>query len=181
MRFPKALLGGLAVAGLAGLAGCGGAPPGPAAATPEVSARTTASSVPPASHQMKAGARAAAARFYGLYSARRFAASWDLLAPATRRQISRRAWLGVHQACPSADAGQARTIKAVTVFGDAAIVTETITASAVKPALAEDVFSYSGGRWNYSPADLSIYRHRSVAADIAAAKAAGLCSSWKIF
>ena len=69
----------------------------------------------------------------------------------------------------------------MTVFGDAAIVTEAVAGTALKPGTAEDVFNYADGHWRYSPADLSIYRHGSVTADIAAAKAAGFCTSWKIF
>ena len=45
----------------------------------------------------------------------------------------------------------------------------------------EDVFNYTGGRWRYSPQAPGIYRHGSVTADIAAAKAAGLCTSPKVF
>ena len=85
MGFPKGLLVGLAAAGLVG---CSGAASGTPSVGPIATARTTASSVPPASPQMKAGARAAAAQFYGLYSASQFAASWNLLAPATKRQVS---------------------------------------------------------------------------------------------
>ena len=84
---------------------------------------------------MKAGARAAAVLLYGLYAGGHYAAFWNLLAPATKRQISQRAWLGVHKACPAAGAGQSRVIKALTVFGDTAIVTETITAIPVKLGL----------------------------------------------
>jgi hypothetical protein len=43
------------------------------------------------------------------------------------------------------------------------------------------VFNYAGGHWRYSPQAPGIYRHRSVTADIAAAKAAGLCKSSKVF
>ena len=178
MGFPKGLLVGLAAAGLVG---CSGAAPGTPSVSPMATARTTASSVPPASPQMKAGARAAAAKFYGLYSANRYSAFWNLLAPATKRQISRRVWVSVHEACPSAGAGKPRVIKALTVFGNAAIVTEAVTGAASKPGTAEDVFSYADGRWSYSPQDLSIYHHGSVTADVAAAKAAGFCTSWKIF
>ena len=130
---------------------------------------------------MKAGARAAAAQFYGLYSASQFAAFWNLLAPATKRQVPRRVWVSVHEACPSAGAGKHRTIKAVTVFGNAAIVTEAVAGVPSQLGTAEDVFSYANGHWSYSPQDLSIYLHGSVTADIAAAKAAGFCTSWKLF
>jgi hypothetical protein len=184
MRVRKGLLAGLAAAGLAGsagLAGCGGAasgPPSPGPVSPTV--RTTASSVPPASPRAKARARTAAAQFYDLYSASRFTAFWNLLAPATKRQVPRHVWVAVHEACPSADSGKQRVIKAVTVFGDAAIVTETITGVPAAKT-AQDVFNYANGHWSYSPGDLSIYRHGSVTADVAAAKAAGLCTGWKIF
>jgi hypothetical protein len=178
MRFVKGLLAGVA---LAGLAGCSGGAPGSPSVSSVPAVRTTASSVPSASPQVKAGARAAAAQFYTLYSASRFAAFWNLLSPATKRQVSRHIWVSVHDACPDAAAGSSRIIKSVTVFGSAAIITEAIAGAQSKPEIAEDVFNYANGHWSYSPGDLSIYHHRSVAADIAAAKAAGLCTGWKIF
>ena len=178
MRFPKSLLIGLAAAGLVG---CSNAASGPLSPSPAATARTTASSVPPASPQMKSGARAAAVQFYGLYSASQYAAFWNLLAPATKSQVPQAVWVSVHEACPSAGAGKPRTIKAVTVFGNAAIVTEVITGAPVQPGTAADVFNYADGHWSYSPEDLNIYHHGSVTADVAAAKAAGLCASWKIY
>jgi hypothetical protein len=177
MHIPKGLLTGLAAISLVGLVGCSVAATG----TPVATARTTASSVPPASSQMKAGAQAAATEVYSLYSADRFAAFWNLLAPATKRQISERVWVSVHEACPSAVAGKPRVIKAMTVFGDAAIVTENISGTSLKPGTAEDVFNYVDGHWTFTPGDVSTYRHGSVTADVAAAKADGLCNSWKIF
>ena len=175
MRFPKGLLAGLVVAGLAG---CSGSAPGPAAgSTPKITA--TASSVPSASASMKATARAAAKRFYGLYATSHYATLWSLLAPATKHEVSRKAWIGVHEACSATGAGKSRVIKAVTVFGNAAVVAETV--AGVTPGTVEDVFNYTGGRWRYSPQAPSIYRHGSVTADIAAAKAAGLCKSSKVF
>ena len=65
MRFRKGLLVGIAAIGLVG---CSGGVSGTPSVSPMATARSTASSVPPASPQMKAGARAAAAQFYGLYS-----------------------------------------------------------------------------------------------------------------
>lgn len=178
MRFPKGLLAGVVAVGLVGLAGCSGGSSGPAAPpTPTITA--TASSVPSASPQMKTSARTAAERFYGLYAASQYAAFWDLLAPATKRQVSREAWIGVHEACSAGGAGKSRVIKSVTVFGNAAIVAEEVTGAL--PAVAEDVFTYADGRWRYSPQNPSIYHHGSVTADIAAAKAAGLCTSSKVF
>jgi len=175
MRFPKGLLVGLAAVGLAGCTGGASGPSG--VPTPTVTA--TASSVPSATPQMKASARAAARQFYGLYAASRYAAFWDLLAPATKRQVSRKAWIGVHEACSTAGTGKPRVIKAVTVFGSAAIVAETV--SGAPSVTAEDVFTYAGGRWRYSPQDPGIYHHGSITADIAAARAAGLCTSSRIY
>lgn len=175
MRFPKGLLVGLVAAGLAGCSVGASGPP--AAPTPTIT--TTASSVPSASPQMKATARAAAEQFYGLYAASHYAALWNLLAPAAKRQVSRNAWIGVHEACSTPGGAKSRVIKAVTVFGNAAIVAETV--AGVPPGTAEDVFNYTDGRWAYSPQDPAIYQHGSVTADIAAAKAAALCTSSRVF
>ena len=185
MRLSKGLLAGLAAAGLIGCSSSASGPSasGPSFARPSASGPSAkASPVPaqtgPAEPKTRAGARAAARRYDGLYLAQRFADSWDLLATTAKVQVPRGVWVGVHNGCPSAKAGAARTIKAVVVFGNAAIVTETI-AGARHPA--EHVFNYADGHWGYSPNDLSIYRHGSVAADITAAKAAGFCTSWKGF
>jgi hypothetical protein len=178
------LLTGLAV-GLvaAGLAGCSVGSPKPSTADPSSTApgvvTSTAPPAAPVSPQVRAGARAAAARFYGLYSASKFTVFWDLLPATTKRQVSRHVWVSVHDACPSSANGKSRIIRAVTVFGSSAIVTEAIAGASSDTA--QDVFSYVNGHWSYSPEDLNIYYHGSVAADIAAAKAAGFCAGWKIF
>ncbi len=182
----RRLKGLLAVLVAAGLTGCGaGGPSAPPAGGPSATAQRGAASAPPpvkpASPVAKAQARAAAMRFYGLYSASRFASSWSLLPPAVQHLVLRRVWVGVHQACPSAGAGEPRVIKAVTVFGTAAIITEAISGATAKADTAEDVFDNVSGRWRYSPQDLSIYQHGSVAADTAAAKAAGFCGGRKLF
>ena len=90
-----------------------------------------------------------------------------------------RLWIGVHARCPVAAGGTARVITAVTVFGNAAIVTERVAGTVSRRTMAEDVFNYFNGRWGYSPSNLGIYHHRSVAADAAAARAAGLCGPGK--
>jgi hypothetical protein len=174
MRVPKNLLVGLVAVGLVGCSGGASEPSAPGQAV-----TATASSVPSASPQMKASARAAAEHFYALYAASQYTAFWDLLASATKRLVSKNAWVGVHEACSTTGAGKPRVIKAVTVFGNAAIITETV--GGASPATARDVFTYAGGRWRYSPQDPSIYHHRSVTADIAAAEAAGFCTGSKVF
>jgi hypothetical protein len=130
----------------------------------------------PASPEKRASARTAAQRFYGAYLAGQFAASWDLLAPAAKRQIPRGTWVGVHEGCLSARGARAGVIKTMTVFGNAAIVTEAITGASSNEGTVRAVFNYSGGRWGFSPGNLSIYHHGSVSADIEAARAAGFCS-----
>lgn len=177
-------LTGLAVAWIiACLAGCsvgGSVAPdaaGSAGAAPGA-ARSTPPPVQPASPQEKAAARTAAARFYGLYAAADFGELWHLLAPAAKREIPRRVWVRVHVAC-RADAMAQRTIEQVTVFGNAAIITESVGGPTGHGA--EDVFNEINGRWAFSPPDPGIYERGSAAAAISAARAAGWCASWKVF
>jgi hypothetical protein len=192
MRSSKRFAAGLAVigAGAAGLAGCtasSGFPPPPASGTPAPAARPVApraatSTAPPAapvSPRLRAAARTAAAQALGMYAAGQFAGFWRLLSPATKHQISSDAWVRVHEACRAAGDGTVVTIKAVTVFGRAAIVTEATGSAA--PRTTEVVFNYANGKWSYSPADPGVYEHGSIAADVAAARAAGYCGSWKVF
>jgi hypothetical protein len=187
MRLMRCLSIGLAaagLAGLAGLAGCTGVASQPSAAStaaPAAPVTSTAAAAAPVSHAMQAGARAAAAQFYGLYSASRFASAWNLLSPDAKSRVSKGVWTSVHEACPGAATGKSRVIKAVTAFGTAAIVTEAVTGAAGDPGTAEDVFNYANGRWSYSPGEVGIYAHGSAAADVAAAKAAGFCTGWKVF
>lgn len=143
--------------------------------------KSTAPAAAPVSSQFRAGAQATAARFYRLYSAGQFSDAWNLLSPAAKRQVSKTAWVGVHNACPGVAVGKPRVIKAVTAFGSAAIVTEVVSGTTSGQATAEDVFNYAGGTWNYSPGEVSIYLHGSVAADVASAKTAGFCTGWKVF
>ena len=136
-------------------------------------AAAAATQAGPAGAKTTAGAlrpqRSSAASTSGASSA-----SWDLLARAAKRQVPKGIWVKVHDGCPSASRWSGPTvIKAVTVFGNAAIVTETPRRGSRRGiAAAEGVFNYVHGRWGYSPDDLSIYQRGSVAADIAAAREA---------
>ena len=177
MRFTKLFLAGLMATGLVGCSNSASAPSATGPAGHEAAATQTA----PAEPNAQAGARAAALRFDRQYLAGQYAASWDLLVPAVRRQIPRGLWVKVHHGCQSTATAAARTINTVTVFGTAAIVTETVTVGRPKHRRGEEVFSYVKGRWGYSPNDMSIYHRGSAAADIAAARASGLCASWKSF
>jgi len=182
MRFPKGLLVGLVAAGLVG---CSNSAPGHYSAGPSPTDPATSGSpvqVGPAEPKTQAGARAAAAHFYGMYFASQFAASWDLLAPTAQGQVPQRVWIAVHDGCLPPRAGEkTRVIESVTIFGDAAIITGKPAGAPSRHRTARSVFNYANDHWGYSPNDLSIYHHRSVAADIAAARAAGLCVSWKDF
>jgi hypothetical protein len=186
MRFPNGLLVGLVGLTAVALVGCSGsAPPStpyPGSAPPSVSsspatAEPVVTQTGPPEPKTKAGVRAAAAKFYSLYSASQFAASWDLLSPAAQREVPRALWVSVHAGCPALSGGTARVIKSVLVFGNAAIVTETLAGAESQIGKSRDVFNYSDGHWGYAPNDLSVYGHGSVAADIAAAKAQGFCST----
>jgi hypothetical protein len=191
MRFPNRWLAGSAGMLVVGLVGCSSSAPAPVpysgSAAPSAISSATASApaesaVPqtgPPEPETKDGALAAAARFYGLYSADQFSAAWGLLSPTARLAVPRALWISVHSGCPSAGAGTTRVIKSVLVFGNAAIVTETIAGVSSRLGEAEDVFNYANDRWGYAPDDLSIYHHGSVGADIAAAKALGFCSGEK--
>ena len=180
MRSPKWLMVALMAVALAGCDGHSSAapsvPPQTGAPSPLVTETKALAAPPsPASGKMKVGARETAERFYGLYLGRQFASSWELLAPAARRQIPQSVWVGVHEGCLSA-VRESGTIRSVTVFGNAAIVTEEVTRTSSKSGALEAVFNYANGRWGYSPGDLGIYRRGSVVADIIAAKAAGFCA-----
>jgi hypothetical protein len=182
VRLWKGLLAGLVAVGLAGCtnsastSSSAGRSPTAAGAT-----EATAAPVTPLPSGAKADARSTATQFDSLYFANRYAASWYLLALDARRQVPQNVWIKVHEGCPAVASGVTRSVNAVTVFGQTAIVTETILRAPSTRNTAEYVFYYMGGHWGYSPQYPGIYHHGSIAADISAAKAAGLCASWKSF
>jgi hypothetical protein len=177
VRLWKGLLVGMVALGLAGCTSSAST----SSPTAAVTARTTAPPPAPVPPGAKAAAQAAAAQFDSVYFTSRFAAAWRLLAPDVQRQVPENVWVRVHESCPSSTSGLTRTIKAVTVFGTTAIVTETVLHGQSRPTTVENVFYNADGHWGYAPVYLGIYRNGSIAADIAAAKAAGLCASWKAF
>lgn len=186
MRVKKVYLAGVVLAffGFACLAGCTGEAGMPAAgrASSTVPAGPVPGSPPPAADPaVRAAARPAATLFYEKFSARLFKDSWQLLAPGAKREIPLRVWQGVHRACQPVPALRPPVIKAVTVFGNAAIVTAVAADASSRRHTTREVFNFVGGRWGYQPADIGIYFHGSIAADTAAARRAGLCAGWKIF
>ena len=102
MRFAKVLLVGLVAVALVGCDNSHVAT-SPSSSGPPQAAKTEPMAAPPspASRKMQSSARTAAEQFYGLYLSRQFAASWDLLAPTAKRQITRSTWIRVHNGCLS--------------------------------------------------------------------------------
>jgi hypothetical protein len=185
VRYALGLLTSVAAVGLVGCSNPAAGFSAPGIAANPAPAGTAGDSAPaapagPAEPKTRAGARAALVRYERLYLAGRFVAAWDLLTPAVKQEISRNLWVGVHDNCPSAKAGRAR-IRAVTIFGDTAIVTETHPGVPAKRGRNAVVLNYADAHWGYSPGDPGIYQHGSVAANVAAAKAAGFCTGWKDF
>jgi|SRR5215469_3282145 len=178
MRDLKLIPASLAALAVVGLAGCTG---GTAGETPASGSGQSSYSPPPLTPKqmvMKAGAQEEAVRFFTGYAADKFSATWNELTPDIRERISRKVWVRVHAACKPASSAQQRTVTAVTVFGDSAIVTSTVVGGT---ETTEDIFKYVHGKWRFTPKDMTIYRSKSVAAVIKAVKAAGLCTSWKGF
>ena len=172
MRHRPFALGAAFLAAAAALAGCssGGTPQTAASAAP------AAASQAPGQPETAAGARATAQQYFDLYSAGQYAAAWALLSPAAQKAIPQSVWVAVHEGCPSASAGLAYDVKHITMAGNTAVATVTLAGALSKLATGSEAFTYSGGRWGFSPSGMSIYGHGSVAKDIAAAKAKGLCS-----
>jgi hypothetical protein len=159
-------------------AGCSsGTPAAPpsstTATTAPASATATASAAQP---ETAAAARSVAEQYFGLYSAGQFAASYQLLAPSAQRAVSEATWVAVHQGCPAQAARLAYNVSKATLTGNTAIVTVSLAGAAASLGSESQALTYSAGRWGLVPSDLSLYKHGSVRADVAAAKAAGYCA-----
>jgi hypothetical protein len=195
VRLWQGLMVGLVAVGLAGCTNSASTPgssgttgPAPGSSGTTGPAPASSGTTRPASAQASplpsgaiASARAAARQFDNAYFASKYAASWNLLSPKVKRQVPENVWATVHKSCPAATSGVTREIKAVIVFGTTAIVTETVRRANSSQNTVENVFYYASGHWGYEPVNPGIYHGRSISADIAAAKAAGLCVGWKTF
>jgi hypothetical protein len=124
-----------------------------------------------------AAVRADADDYLTLYAAGQFAIIYQMLSAPARQAITEPAWVAVHRGCPGTTAGMSYRIRHIAVNGRTALVTVALAGWAAKPQRATESLVYSGGRWGFSPRDLGLYRHGSVSADVAAAKAAGGCAS----
>jgi hypothetical protein len=179
MRFQAIGIVPAAVAAGLALAACSGTgPESPAGSS------APASSAPPGAHarapvepQSVSAVRADADDYLTLYTAGQFAIIYQMLSAPARQAITEQAWVAVHRGCPGATAGMSYKIRHIAVTGRTALVTAALTGGAGKPQSATETLVYSGGHWGFSPRDLGLYRHGSVSADVAAAKAAGGCAS----
>jgi hypothetical protein len=144
---------------------------GPASGSPAPSARPATTAGEP---QTAAAVRADAGEYLSLYSAGQYAIIYQMLSAQARRKINERAWVAVHEGCPGG--GKVYKITRVAVTGRTAVVTAAMAGAAASLAQRETLV-YTAGHWGFSPRDLSLYQHGSVAADVAAAHAQGGCAS----
>ncbi len=167
-----------AAAGLA-LAACSTAGSGNTGgpSSPASSASPGAHASAPVEPGTAAAVRADADDYLTLYTAGQFAIIYQMLSAPARQAINEQAWVSVHRGCPGATGGLSYRIRRVAVTGKTAVVTVALMGGAAKPESATETLVYAGGHWGFSPRDLGLYRHGSVPADVAAAKAAGGCAS----
>ena len=83
----------------------------------------------------------------------------------------------MHQGSPARSASLTYEVKDATLTGSTAVVIVSLSGVAASIGSESEAFTYSAGRWGLVPGDLSFYKHGSIRADIAAAKAAGYCAS----
>jgi hypothetical protein len=122
-----------------------------------------------------AGARAAARSFFNLYATSQWAATYQLLSPAAQHAVSEVTWAKAQQGCPNQGVRLAGTIKSVTLTGNTAVVRATPLPGEAGWVYTEQVFTYSRGRWRYSPYDLDIYHGRTIGQIVTDLKARGYC------
>lgn len=169
---PAAVAAGLALAACSAAgSGSSAGPSGPASPAPGAHASA------PVEPATTAAVRADADDYLTLYTAGQFAIIYQMLSASARQAITEQAWVAVHRGCPGATAGMSYKIRHIAVTGRTALVTVALAGGAAKPQSATETLVYSGGHWGFSPRDLGLYRHGSVSADVAAAKAAGGCAS----
>ena len=169
---PAAVAAGLALAACSGTSS--GSPAGPPAQAHSASPGAHAST--PVEPDTVSAVRADADDYLTLYTAGQFAVIYQMLSAPARQAIDQQAWVAVHRGCPGATGGMTYKIRHIAVAGQTAVVTVALTGAA-KPESTTETLVYAGGHWGFSPRDLALYRHGSVSADVAAAKAAGGCAS----
>lgn len=171
---PAAVAAGLAFAACSGPSS--GSPAGPSAAAHSASPGAHASA--PVEPDTASAVRADADDYLTLYTAGQFAVIYQMLSTPARQAIDQQAWVAVHRGCLGTAGGMSYKIRHIAVTGKTAVVTVALSSGeAAKPESATETLVYADGHWGFSPRDLAVYRHGSVSADVAAAKAAGGCAS----
>jgi hypothetical protein len=122
-----------------------------------------------------AGARAAARAFFNLYATSQWAAAYQLISPAAQHAASEATWAKAQHGCPNQGAALAHTITSVTLAGNTAMVHATPAPGTAGWISTGQKFTYSEGRWRWSPGGLAIYRGRTVGQIVAALKFSGYC------
>ena len=168
MRYRAMAVTAAAVTAGLTVAACSAASPGHAKSSPRPRPVHTAPLSEPTS---VAAVRADAADYLSLASAGQFAITYQMLSASARQAITQQAWVAVHQAC----AGTSYKIRHLAVAGKTATVAVRLTGG--HRGTLTETLSYTAGSWGISPRDLGLYRHGSVAADVAAVKAQGGCAS----
>jgi len=171
-KVPAAMAAGLTVAACSAASSGSSAGPSPAARSESPGAHAST----PVEPQTAAAVRADADDYLTLYTAGQFGIIYQMLSVPARQAISQQAWVAVHRGCPGATGGLSYKIRHIAVTGRTAVVTVALTGGA-KPVSATETLVYANGHWGFSPRDLGLYQHATVAADVAAAKAAGGCAS----
>lgn len=146
------------------LAGCSAASP---AATPS-------SGTSQAAPETAAAAETAAKNYFALYGAGQYAAIYPMILPADRAQISESVWVRLHQKCRNPAASHEQVTHPV-LSGMVAVVTISLPGVIASLSKAKVTFTYSSGTWYYTPSDMSIYAHHTLAQAVSAATAAALC------
>jgi hypothetical protein len=179
MRFQAmAIVPAVVAAGLA-LAACSAPSSGASggSSAPARSPAPGAHAATPVEPATVAAVRADADDYLTLYTAGQFAIIYQMLSAPARQAINEQAWVAVHRGCPGAAGGMSYQIRHVAVTGKTAVVAVALTGGAAQQESATETLVYADGHWGFSPRDMGLYRHGSVSADVAAAKAAGGCAS----
>lgn len=152
----------------------------PAITAAALLATACAATVPPSPEPAtRAGATAAALHLLDLYATHRFAAAWSMILPVAQRQVGESTWTGFYARCPGIQPGY-RVLYTALLSNPpepSAMVLVYITRGLPSDASAISLmFDYLSGRWLYDPVDLTEFSRGSVAADLAAAQADGVCT-----
>jgi hypothetical protein len=151
-----------------------------AAAVAALSACSSPAPWHPAEPDTAAAAGTAAGRLLGYYAAGRFGQAWDMLTVPVQQQVPRATWNGFYGGC-FAVTGVTYTVRQAVIRDPAsaeviAVVAVSTRGDGPPPGYPLTLaFDYDGNRWRYQPNSTAIWGHGSVAADLAAARAAGVC------